>query len=184
MGISLANMYEDVRDEGLGIGIPMTFLKLGSPGVEYETSAKLLEYVFMRLKSKWVCVLGEATTQAGMGAFAKGMHQLQITTEFECSGKEISPNWLHSVDRWVVDYTGDDQFNFTALRTPDTVRFYLGVFEDLKFISKGLSVLDTPKKLFAGTKYIVVNRERYKQFREEILSLAKSSPRTRVFVKE
>jgi hypothetical protein len=179
--ISVAEIHQDVRKEGLGCGVPMTFIKLG-PGTDYDKSTDLLEQVFLKLKSKWLCIYGPDTLQAGMGALLKGLRSLDAMTELECKGSELTPGWLHSVDRWIVDYEQDNQFNFLALRSTDMVRFYFRAIGDTGFIDKGLKVLDTPKQLFAGTKCILVSPKVFKQFKDVILDLANSSQRTRIFI--
>ena len=171
--VDVAKMFEDIRDEGVNYGLPTTFIKLGA-GPTY-TSEDLVREALMHTRCKWVCILGENTTQVGMGTLVKGLSSVGMYIEVETSGEFRDPGWLHTVDRWVVDYVKDGSFNYGALRSQDMVRFTVEGAGDLNFAKEEFENL----KLFSGTKYILLLD---KKLRDEVFTLVRKYERSRVYV--
>ena len=136
--------------EGLNYGLPTTFIKLG-PGAEF-TSEALVKDVIVHTRCKWVCIFGESTTQVGMGTLIKGLSTVGLYIEVEVSGGIRDPGWMHSVDRWLVDYVKGGSFNYSALRTQDMIRFVVRNQEELNRVKVEFEEL----KLFSGTKFIKI----------------------------
>jgi len=148
--VDVAKMWEDIRREGLNYGLPTVFLNLGN-GPTY-TSEDLVREVLMHTRCKWVCILGENTTQVGMGTLVKGLSSTGMYIEVEASGAVRDPGWLHTVDRWVINYVKEASFNYGALRSQDMIRFVVKGEGDLNFAKEGFEEM----KVFPGTKYVML----------------------------
>ena len=146
--VEVNKIWEGVRLEGLNYGLPTTFILLGS-GREYN-SEDLVREVLMHTKCKWVCIFGEGATQVGMGTLVKGLSSVGMYIEVELGGEVRDPGWLHTVDRWVIDYVEEGAFNYGALRGQDMVRFIVRGEGDFNLAKRGFEAL----KLFPGTRYI------------------------------
>lgn len=179
--ISVKKIYQGVRTEGVNYGLPMTFVQLGE-GNAYDSVDDLLKDIVMFTKCNWVCVLGEDTTQVGMGALVKALYSMGLTIEIVHDGTTRTPGWLHSVERWMVDYAKDNPFNYFALRTQDMVRFTVQQLEDLDDLPKVFEDL----KLCPGTKVIrVMQKPKPKETKElyqKAFELARKYERTRVYL--
>ena len=180
--IYIEKIQEVVRQEGLNYGLSVVLLKLGYVGKEYPAAEDLVRDVMTNTKSKWVCVVGENTTQVGLGTLMKGLNAVGYYTEVECSGLTRDPGWLHLVDRWVIDYVESPVFNMGALRGSDMVRFTVKDRGDLTFVKEGFEQL----RLFTGTRYIKLIQEEGKRvpadLQRDILELLKYHDRARVYV--
>lgn len=171
--ITVEKIWEGVKQEGLNYGLPTTFIQLGM-GPEYS-SEDLVKEVLMHTRCKWVCILGENTTQVGMGTLVRGLSSVGMYIEVEVSGVMRDPGWLHTVDRWVVDYAKEGNFNYGALRTQDMVRFVVKGEGDLNFAKEGFEDL----KLFSGTKYLKLVG---KKLGKEAFALVRRYERSRLYV--
>jgi hypothetical protein len=152
--ITVEKIQEAVRQEGLNFGLPEVFIRLGV-GQEFATVEDLVKEIVVHTKPRWVCILGEDTTQVGLGSLVKGLSVVGCYIEIECSGRTRDPGWLHSVDRWVVDYVESPTFNIGALRSGDMVRFVVKGKGDLSSVKEGFEQL----RLFPGTRYVKVEAD-------------------------
>ena len=152
--ISVEKLSEGIRQEGVNFGLPTVFLKMGL-GEDYPTVDSLVRDILMHTKCKWICIFGENTTQVGMGSLVKGLSSLGMLIEIECDGTVRDPGWLHTPDRWVVDWVPDSLFNYHALRSDDQIRFRVEGEGDLRNAKEGFEAL----RLFPGTKYIVLKED-------------------------
>jgi len=173
--IEAEKIWEGIRLEGLNYGLPTTFIKLG-PGSEYN-SEELVREVLMHTKCKWVCILGKNTTQVGMGTLVKGLSSVGMYVEVEAGGDVRDPGWLHTVDRWVIDYVKEAAFNYGALRSQDMARFVVEGEGDLNFAKEGFEDL----KLFTGTKYVKLFD---KKLNSEVFSLVRKYERARLYLEK
>ncbi len=174
--ISVEKIQEGVRLEGLNYGLPTVFVKLGIGSI-YLTVEELIRDILGPSRARWVCILGSNTTQVGLGTLIKGLSSTGFNTEVECWASVRAPGWLHSVDRWVIDYTKNPIFNLGGLRSADMVRFTVGEEEDLDFAEEGFKSL----KLFSGTKYLKVTN---KSLWTKAFRLARGYDRTRLYKEE
>jgi len=140
MSLSVARFYETTRQEGLNCGLPMTFVELG-PGTYYTKVEDFVGTILQLANCKWVCLVGDGTTQAGMGPAARGLWQCGFSTEFELEGSRKDPSWLNSVTKWIIDYTRENTFNFGSLRSGDAVRFPVSSREDFELAQQGFEEL-------------------------------------------
>lgn len=170
--VDVAKIWEDTRKEGLNYGLPTVFLNLGN-GPTY-TSEDLVREILMHTRCKWVCILGENTTQVGMGTLVKGLSSIGMFIEVEASGEVRDPGWLHTVDRWVIDYAKEASFNYGALRSQDMIRFVVKGEGDLNFAKDGLEEV----KIIPGTKYI---RLEEKSLRDEAFALVRGYEKARLY---
>jgi len=171
--ISVEKFTEDVREEGLNYGLPTLFIVLGF-GNEFQPE-ELVRQILLLSKCRWVCFLGEGTTQVGMGTLIKGLSTVGLQVEVEVDGSVKDPGWLHTVDRWVVDYIEDGLFNYGALRSQDMIRFTLAGNGDLSFIKTKLEDL----KMFPGTRVLKVVSD--KKLITEALVIARGYERCRIY---
>ena len=169
--ISIERVWEGIREEGLNFGLPTLYLELGE-GREYASAEELIRETLTLTRCRWVCILGEKTTQVGMGTLVKGLSAVGLNVELECPGSVRDPGWLHTADRWVVDYVKDGAFNYTALRSQDMVRFLVKNEGDLAYAREGFEAL----RLFSGTKCVKVLEEIHGVF-----DLVKRYDRSRVY---
>lgn len=170
--IRVEKVWEGIRSEGLNYGLPTTFLKLG-PGPDYN-SEDLVKEILMQTRCKWVCILGESTTQIGIGTLVKGLSTVGMYIEVEVGGSIKDPGWLHTVDRWLVDYVKEPTFNYGALRTQDMIRFVVEGRGDLNFAISGFEEL----KLFPGTKFIRLTDS---ELENEAFALVRKYDRSRLY---
>lgn len=171
--LEVVKIGEDIRKEGLNYGLPTTLLKLG-PGPEYSFE-DLVKAILMNTSCKWVCITGEGTTRVGMGTLVKGLSSVGLYTEVEASGEVKDPGWLHSVDRWVVDYVQEGSFNYNALRSGDMIRFIVKGEGDLNSAREGFELLSS----FPGARIIRLSD---KKLKNEAFSLARKYTRSRLYV--
>lgn len=169
--ILVNKITEGIRLEGVNYGLPMTFILLGD-GFPYDSAEDLVREVLLKSRNRWVCLKGEGTTMVGMGAVMKGIAAIGIQIEVECSGSMKDPGYLHTVDRWIVDYVENNLFNYSALRPQDMVRFFVEDVGDLGEVEEGLERLKT----FPGTKYI-----KSKKINPRILKLLQKYDRCRFY---
>ena len=94
--------------------------------------------------------------------------------EVETGGEVRDPGWLHTVDRWIVNYVKDGTFNYNALRSQDMMKFVVKGEGDLNFAKEGFEDL----KLFSGTKYILLSD---KKLKNEAFSLVRRYDRSRLY---
>lgn len=175
--LSIQKISQGIRLEGLGCGLPMTFIQLG-PGDSYSKVDDLTGAIYSFSKTKWVCIYGGDTTQVGMGSLVKGLSSLNVLVELECQGEHRSPGWAHQADRWVVDYVDDGLFNYFGLRTQDSIRFTATMPGELDWIQKGFDYL----KLFPGLKYIRLIGSRVETLADPVFELVRKYERTRVYI--
>ena len=171
--VEVEKLWEGIRKEGLNYGLPTTFVRLGK-GPEFN-SEELVREIIISTKCKWVCILGKGTTQVGMGTLVKGLSSVGMYVEVETSGEVRDPGWMHTVDRWVVDYTGEGSFNFGALRSQDMVRFVVKGEGDFNFAKEGFEEL----KLFPGTKYIKLLENKLKN---PVFDFVRKHERSRLYI--
>lgn len=176
--ITVEKIWEGVRREGLNFGLPTTFIQLG-PGPEYS-SESLVKDILLNTRCKWVCIFGENTTQVGMGTLVKGLSSVGMYIEVEASGSVRDPGWLHTVDRWVIDYAKEGSFNYNALRSQDMIRFLVKGEGDLNFVRESFPDLS----MFPGTKYIKLDGDKTKvtaMFKGEAFALVRRNDRCRLY---
>jgi len=174
--IKVERIYEGIRQEGLGAGLPMAFVQLGE-GREYEKVEYLVKEVMFTAQCKWICFLGEEGLPIGMGSLSRALHTIGLYQELVCPGTEKNPSWLHAIDRWVVDYVPDGLFDYFSLRNHDTIRFRGNTKEDLEIASEAFEYL----KLFPGWKYFTVSRGRRDELHYERMDLSKKYDRVRIY---
>ena len=170
--IEVRKIWEGIRQEGLNYGLPMLFIKLGT-GPSFQPE-ELVREVFTTTKCKWICLLGEDTTRVGMGTLVKGLSSLNLSSEVEVSGSVKDPGWIHTVDRWIVDFVEDGIFNYGALRSQDMIRFVLEEDGDLRFAEEKLEEL----RMFPGTKLLKLKTL---TLLEKSLILARIHDRCRIY---
>jgi len=147
--LTVEKIWEGLRQEGLNYGLPTTFIKLGE-GREFPSMMELVREILFKTKCKWICLLGEGTTQVGMGTLVKSLSTVGQYVEVECDGSIRDPGWSRAVDRWVIDYSPEPLFNYAVLRPADMMRFTVRSEKDLPALQSGFEAL----KFFAGTKYV------------------------------
>lgn len=173
--IMVEKIWEGIRKEGLNYGLPTLFIRLGiGPTFQPED---LVREVLTTTKCKWVCLLGEETTRVGMGTLIKGLSSVNLSTEVEVDGGAKDPGWIHTVDRWVVDYVEGGNFNCGALRSQDMIRFLIGGGGDLKFVGEKLEEL----RMFPGTKILSI-RKPENSLVTDVLVLARCYDRCRIYL--
>lgn len=173
--VEVEKIWEGVRSEGLNYGLPTTFMLLG-PGPSYD-SEELVREILMHTKCKWVCILGENTTQVGMGTLVKGLSSVGMYIEVEVGGDVRDPGWLHTADRWVVDYVEEGAFNYGALRGQDMVRFAIKGEGDLNFTKSGFETL----KLFPGTRFVKLGGKVSPTLSKEAFAFVRGYERARIY---
>lgn len=149
--IEVAKTWEGVRQEGLNFGLPMFFLKLGI-GSNFEAD-ELVKTIITSAHCRWVYIFGDETTKIGMGSLVKGLSAVGLSTEIEVGGNVRDPGWIHTVDRWVVNYVENASFNYGALRGQDMIRFQVNSESDIRFVAGKLEDL----RMFPGTKVLKLN---------------------------
>ena len=174
--ITVKKITENIKAEGMNTGLPTTFIELGD-GSDYDKVEALVLLLLKTTKCPWVCIFGEETVRVGIGALVKGLQAIGRQVEIECLSQYRDPGWIHSVDRWTVDYLERGVFNYGALRGQDMVRFGLTTEEDLVNIEKGLEKL----KLFLGTKYIKMSKGLSPALKTEAFNLVRKHDKTRVY---
>jgi len=178
--IMVEKIWEGIRQEGLNYGLPMLFIELGlGPSFQPE---ELVREVLTTTKCKWVCLIGEETTRVGMGTLVKGLSSVNLSTEIEVSGSSKDPGWLHTVDRWIVDYVENGNFNYGALRSQDMIRFLIDGKGDLRFVGEKLEEL----RMFPGTKMLSVTKisQLDDTLVTDVLILARGYDRCRIYLLE
>lgn len=171
--ISVEKISLGFRDIGLNYGFPMTFVKLGL-GSEM-TGDELLDEIVKFPGSSWVCFCGQDTIQLGMGTLVKNLLKLGFNTEIEYNGKDNEPKWVHTADRWLVDYIEDGPFNYFALRPQDMVLI------DIRKTSLGeLERYFENLKAFTGTKCLFLGSEKDKEH-PDFQSLVRKQVRCRIY---
>jgi len=54
--------------------------------------------------------------EKGVGILVEGLKSVNLRVEVEESGRTKDPLWFPKVDRWVVDWSTNPEFNYNALR--------------------------------------------------------------------
>lgn len=170
--IEVEEMFEGIRGVGLNYGLPMFTVVLGK-GEPYS-SEQLMSKIVLETKCKWICIEAQSL-DLGLGTLAKSLSQAKLLLEFECSGTERTPSWIHFTDRWMVEYVADGAFNYLSLRNTDMILFRIESIQDLEVAGVFFETLG----LFPGTKCLDVP---YSLF-HEALELARKYDRTRVYVR-
>jgi len=173
--VEVSKIWEGIRLEGLNYGLPSTFLQLGI-GPNYS-SEELVRDVLMQTKCKWLVILGENTTQVGMGSLVKGLSSIGMYIELEVDGRTRDPGWMHSVERWVVDYVKGGAFNYGALRSQDMVRFTAREEKDLPVVEEAFELL----KFFTGTKVLRIPKPLASKLWGNAFALVRKYERSRLY---
>ena len=172
--ITVEKIWEGVRLEGVNYGLPQVFLKLGQ-GDEYPSIEKLVQQIMMTTQSRWACILGENTTQVGMGTLIKGLSAVQLHIELECSASIRDPGWVHTVDRWMLDYVEKPLFDIGKLRSQDMIRFTIESEPDVILLQTGFERL----KLFEGYKCVNLKSKR---LYPEVFNFVRKFERSRIYL--
>jgi hypothetical protein len=176
--LSVKDITRGLRVEGVGYGLPMTFIRLG--GSDNSITEDILrDMLEVTPKRGWVCIQGVDFDPLGMGigTLVRGISQLQRYSEVETSGIYRDPSWSKSVDRWIVDVTEKPIFNYGSLRSSDTIRLKVDSVTDLTLAESYLLAL----RQYSSTKYVVIPRTD-KALLGEAFKLINQFERTRVFV--
>lgn len=173
--ISVEKMFEDIRKEGVNYGLPTVFLRLGD-GNMYPSVEGLVREIVFKSKCQWVCILGSNTTQVGMGSVIRGLASVGMRIEVECNGTTKEPGWLHSVDRWIVDYSESSVFNLSSLRSSDMVRYSVEGEGDFNLMQQGFKAL---KSVFPGTSYVNLKN---KKMLPEVFAFARQYSNARIYL--
>ncbi len=139
--IEVKRIYDDVRTEGLYCGTPMTFVELGL-GTEYQGCRQLLEQVVVLGRRRWVCLLGEDTTRAGIGRFFEGLRSFGFSSEAIIASTRKEPSWRTKTTSIVVSYAGKMVYDLTTLRSGDAIQFPITAPSDLKRMGPALDRLE------------------------------------------
>ena len=184
--LSVSKVYEGIRLEGLNCGLPMLFVLMGN-GRDFSKTEDLVKEIYFTSISKkggWVCILGEETVRVGIGSLIKDLSKLGLNIEVEVDGNFSSPGWMHTVDRWVVDYREGSLFNYFALRPQDMIRFSLSSGEDVSRIVSGFEEI----KLSQAVKYILIKSKLSKlihssvsELHSSVFELVKGYDKSRVY---
>jgi hypothetical protein len=178
--ITVEKISEEVRKEGVNLGLPTTHIKLG-PGVPYSTVEELVRELIANTKCKWVYIFGEGPTQVGMGNLVAALVACSFSVEVECSGSVVTPGWVHKVDRWVVSYTVPSSFNYASLRSQDMIKFQVATETDFEVLVKGFEAL----KLFPGCRYVVLPQKDFDNRKSklflDVLQFVRKFDRARIY---
>lgn len=180
--IEVASITEGLRKEGLGFGVPMTFLTLGL-GEDYPKVDTLVGQVVRNSRCRWVCINGEDTIRTGVGTLVSGLVKCDLRVELDYSGKDKTPSWLLNADRWVVDYHEESSFHYMEMRSSDMVRFKVKADSNptnvIGDIERGLKSL----KNYTGTKYILIDPgwRSNQLFMREVFEIIVGEERCRIY---
>lgn len=180
--LEVTRIYEGLRKEGLGIGVPMTFVEMGF-GEDYPKVDSLVGQIVKNARTRWICITGEDTIRVGMGTLVTGLVKCDLRVEVTYSGLDRDPSWLLNTDRWIVEYLPRSSFNYKGLRSSDMVKFIPKSEDsrspDLKRASEFLEAL----RGFVGTKYFLVSQElrEDKPFIRELFELIVPEERVRIY---
>lgn len=149
MVVEVSKIWKGLRKEGMNYGLPTTFVQPG-PGAEYESTMDLVKELMTIAGTGWICLVGDYSTQVGMGTVVDGLTRLGFYIEVECSAGFKDPGWFKKADRWTVDYVSEAVYDYGKLRNVDQVRFLVNNERDLAQAKIGFESL----KFFPGTKYL------------------------------
>lgn len=175
--LTVAKIWEGIRDEGVNCGRPTCFIELGA-GTPYVPEELAREMV-SKTRCRCICIKGENTTQVGMGALVKALIGIGHEVEVESDGTVVTPGWAHQVSRWLVDYAEDTSFSYGALRGQDAVRFRVNTTEDLELLDRGLNTL----RVFQGTKEVLLKPDVKTQLKMEVFERLKKLEKGRIYLK-
>jgi len=175
--IAVEKFSEDIREEGLNYGLPTLFVKLGLGAAGEFQPESLVREIYLLTKCRWICFIGGETTQVGMGTLIKGLSTMGLQVEVEARGDVKDPGWLHTADRWIIDYVENGLFNLGALRSQDMIRFTIEGDGDLAFTRDKMEEL----KMFPGTKVLKAVLPMDKKLLTDILVIARQYDRCRVY---
>jgi len=172
MGLPVESIEIELRDEGLGYGLPMCFIELGYTDEKMEVEEVLREVLEKTGKKGWVCIRGRPDPLAcGVGTLVRGLSQLQRYIEVETDGLRRDPSWSRSVDRWVVSFQSGSSFNYGSLRASDSIK----ILVDTLTTSEISKLLEASSKINC-VKYLKVPTGT----REDWMDLATQFERVRV----
>lgn len=151
--IVVERIYEDIRNEGLCYGLPMTFVQLGTRGTDYDRVDELLKDIVDLSRFPWVCITGPGTIGLGLGSLVKALtSSFGLSIELEVTERVDNLRWISSVTRLTLDYNPDWVTTYNSLTVTDQVRFTLKSLQDVPVIEEGLQSLKDKE----FSKYILI----------------------------
>lgn len=181
--LSINKMYETLRNEGIGYGLPVTVVETGGSR-EYHSARDFVADIIQLTKFRWIVLKGPEVTTPGMGEVVRGLWSCSLNTEIEITGEKKDPGWFNSVTRWIVDYSEDPVFNYSILRATDLVRFTSYIDSDMSKLEK---LLEQFGKIQAVRCVNLIKRKSDKDFElgyTEHLNLIGKFDRARMYILE
>lgn len=106
---------KEIRNVGYGYGTPMWVVEFGL-GVDYQPVDLAKKLISMGMvENSWV-FLRKGMRQKGLGLLVDVLNRISCQAEVEATGGNPTPGWFTKAARWTVWWTGEEVFNFTALR--------------------------------------------------------------------
>ncbi len=115
----------EYRKIGIGYGLPFFFIECGI-GINYTPDALMEKLVGEGVDvGSWV-VIKNGLGEVGCGVLVDGLKYCHCKVEIEEDGSHKDPLWFPKVDHWLVWWSKNNQFNYSALRPRQDLLMYDG----------------------------------------------------------
>lgn len=114
--MNVFKIWRGYREFGIGYGLPVCYIDMG-PGLGHTPEEVFDKLIKLDVKiGSWIVVRNNPIKEKGMGVLVDGLRTAKVKIEVEEDGKTKDPGWFSKVDRWIVDWIENPQFNYNALR--------------------------------------------------------------------
>jgi len=109
-------IWRGYRKIGPSCGLPSFFVDFGF-GLSLTPEDLLTkldrEHLFL---GATIVLRNSPVKEKGVGILVEGLKSVNLRVEVEESGRTKDPLWFPKVDRWLVDWVKDSEFNLNAMR--------------------------------------------------------------------
>ena len=103
------------RDFGINLGLPVFYVECGS-GINKDPLKVIEELHEDGLNSRMWVVCQSLLGERDAGTFVGSLKKLGCYVEIEHDGLGKVPGWYPQIDRWIVDWIKDTEWNYGAMR--------------------------------------------------------------------
>lgn len=124
--MNIFKVHQGYREIGLGYGLPVYFVDFGvGLSLKAQQVADRLFALGLQ-KNEWIVLRNGPVGENGCGVLVSGLKRLGFKVEVEDEGAFGCPGWFPQVDRWLIWYRENSNFNYHALRARQDMLIYKG----------------------------------------------------------
>ena len=114
--MNVFRLHRGYRKIGPSYGLPVFYIDMGI-GLNLTPEELLVRLEKMELfLGATIVIRNNPIREKGAGILVEGLKSVNLKVEVEEDGTTRDPMWFPKVDRWVVDFIANNEFNYGVLR--------------------------------------------------------------------